>query len=98
GKNPRGFKAVSDQSDIAPAADHARDSRGVAMPETLEDASGFQGQADRVFAPVNEAELVQILRQASSDSVPVTIAGARTGLTGGSVPQGGWAISMEKFQ
>jgi len=65
---------------------------------TLEDASGFQGQADRVFTPANVEELVAILRQASRDSIPVTTAGARTGLTGGSVPQGGWAISMEKFQ
>lgn len=65
---------------------------------TLEDASGYQGQADRVVAPSTEAELVQVLRDASRDSIPVTIAGARTGLTGGSVPQGGWALSMEKFQ
>jgi FAD/FMN-containing dehydrogenase len=28
----------------------------------------------------------------------MTILGAGTGLTGGSVPQGGWAISLEKFQ
>ena len=68
------------------------------MPVTLEDASGFQGQADRVFTPANVEELVEILREASRDSIPVTTAGARTGLTGGSVPQGGWAISMEKFQ
>jgi len=64
----------------------------------LEDASGFQGHAERVFAPANEAELLEILQQASRDSIPVTTAGARTGLTGGSVPEGGWAISMEKFQ
>jgi FAD/FMN-containing dehydrogenase len=68
------------------------------VPVTLEDASGFQGHADRVFTPVNVEELVEILRQAARDSIPVTTAGARTGLTGGSVPQGGWAISMEKFQ
>jgi FAD/FMN-containing dehydrogenase len=68
------------------------------VPVTLEDASGFQGQADRVFSPANVEELVEILRQASRDSIPVTTAGARTGLTGGSVPQGGWSISMEKFQ
>jgi FAD/FMN-containing dehydrogenase len=30
--------------------------------------------------------------------VPLTIVGARTGLTGGGVPQGGWALSLEKFQ
>ena len=64
----------------------------------LEDASGFKGYADREFSPSTEAELVEILGNASRDCIPVTVAGARTGLTGGSVPQGGWAISMEKFQ
>jgi len=42
--------------------------------------------------------LVDILRNASSERIPVTISGARTGLTGGGVPQGGWAVSIEKFQ
>jgi len=30
--------------------------------------------------------------------MPVTIAGARTGLTGGSVAQGGWALSLDRFR
>lgn len=64
----------------------------------LEDASGFQGEADRAFTPSTESELIEILREASRGCTPVTIAGARTGLTGGSVPQGGWLLSMEKFQ
>ena len=42
--------------------------------------------------------MVDILRNASSERIPVTISGARTGLTGGGVPQGGWAVSIEKFQ
>jgi FAD/FMN-containing dehydrogenase len=66
---------------------------------TLEDASGFQGEADRVMTPASEEELVEIVRTVSGDAVPLTIAGARTGLTGGSVPQaGGWAVSLEKFR
>jgi FAD/FMN-containing dehydrogenase len=47
-----------------------------------------------LIAPASEAELLEIL----AAGVPLTIVGARTGLTGGSVPQGGWAISLEKFQ
>jgi FAD/FMN-containing dehydrogenase len=35
---------------------------------------------------------------ASEQSLPITILGAGTGLTGGSVPRGGWAVSLEKFQ
>src|ERR1700678_389872 len=64
----------------------------------LEDASGFQGQADRIVTPASEAELLEIIGAASQGGVPLTILGARTGLTGGCVPQGGWAISLEKFQ
>jgi FAD/FMN-containing dehydrogenase len=37
------------------------------------------------------------LREASAANVPVTIAGAGTGLTGGRVPLGGWVLSLEKF-
>ena len=60
----------------------------------LEDASGFQGEADRLIAPASEAELLDVI----AAGVPITIVGARTGLTGGSVPQSGWAVSLEKFR
>jgi FAD/FMN-containing dehydrogenase len=60
----------------------------------IEDASGFRGQAERVVTPASEAELLAII----ADRVPLTIGGARTGLTGGCVPQGGWAVSLEKFR
>jgi FAD/FMN-containing dehydrogenase len=63
----------------------------------LEDASGFQGHAERLFVPRDDEELAEILRRASSEAIPVTIAGGGTGLTGGRVAQGGWVISLEKF-
>ena len=65
---------------------------------TIEDASGFRGEADRVVTPASEAELLEIVAAASREGTPLTIAGARTGLTGGCVPQGGWAVSLEKFR
>lgn len=64
----------------------------------LEDASGFRGEADRLMAPATEAELLEIVAAASRAAVPITVVGARTGLTGGCVAQGGWAVSLEKFQ
>jgi FAD/FMN-containing dehydrogenase len=60
----------------------------------LEDASGFRGEAARVVTPASEAELLEII----AERVPITIVGARTGLTGGCVPQSGWAVSLEKFR
>jgi FAD/FMN-containing dehydrogenase len=69
------------------------------MPSAaMEDASGFQGEADRFCIPASEAELTALLEPATRERIPVTISGAGTGLTGGRVPQGGWSISMEKFQ
>jgi FAD/FMN-containing dehydrogenase len=68
------------------------------MDSYLVDASGFRGRADQVLVPAGEPELLEILRDAVRESIPVTISGGRTGLTGGSVPQGGWVVSLEKFQ
>lgn len=63
----------------------------------LVDASGFRGTADRIFTPATEAEIAHILRDAAAASAAVTISGAGTGLTGGRVPQGGWVVSLERF-
>ncbi len=68
------------------------------MAAVIEDASGFRGEADRLVVPASEAELLEVIGAASRDSIPLTIVGGRTGLTGGSVPDGGWALSLEKFK
>jgi FAD/FMN-containing dehydrogenase len=68
------------------------------MDSYLIDASGLKGKADKLFVPSSEAELLDILRNATSDSIPITVSGSRTGVTGGGIPQGGWLISLEKFQ
>ena len=59
----------------------------------LEDASGFRGHADRVIIAHDEREVIDTLRQ----TVPITMAGAGTGLTGGRVAQGGSVLSLEKL-
>jgi FAD/FMN-containing dehydrogenase len=64
----------------------------------LVDASGFRGTAEKVLVPGGEPELIEIVRDAARESIPITISGGRTGLTGGSVAQGGWVVSLEKFQ
>ena len=66
-------------------------------PSYLEDASGYQGHAERLFVPRSEVELSEVVVEASRASQPVTIAGAGTGVTGGRVAHGGWVVSMEKF-
>ena len=64
----------------------------------LEDASGFSGSADELFLPETEAEICDLLREASKRAIPVTVCGSRTGLTGGCIPDGGWEISLEKLR
>jgi FAD/FMN-containing dehydrogenase len=60
----------------------------------LTDASGYKGSADCVYTPATETEVAAILRS----GVPITIAGAGSGLTGARVPQGGAVLSLEKFR
>jgi FAD/FMN-containing dehydrogenase len=63
----------------------------------LEDASGYRGTAERLLIPESESEIAGILREASREGMPVTVAGAGTGITGGRVAQGGWVLSVEKL-
>ena len=64
----------------------------------INDASGFEGWADRVIVPETEEQVCEVLAEAVRTGTPVTILGSRTGLTGSCVPQGGWAVSLERFR
>jgi FAD/FMN-containing dehydrogenase len=64
----------------------------------LTDASGFQGHADRLIVPTTEAEVLEVLAEATRTGTPVTVAGAGSGLTGSRVPLGGWVLSLERFR
>jgi FAD/FMN-containing dehydrogenase len=81
-----------------------QEGEGAAIPEVpdvpavyLEDASGLKGHAVRMIAPVDEAGVAEVLREASAAAIPVTVSGAGTGVAGGRVPFGGWVLSLEKF-
>lgn len=64
----------------------------------LEDSSGYHGEADQVFAPSSVAELQEIVGNSHTRKIPLTVAGAGTGLTGARVPHGGWVVSLERFR
>jgi FAD/FMN-containing dehydrogenase len=68
------------------------------MRTEYEDASGYHGWADQFLRPQSEAEMGEWLAKADAGRIPVTIAGGLTGLTGGAVAQGGWALSTEKMR
>jgi FAD/FMN-containing dehydrogenase len=64
----------------------------------LRDASGYRGQADRVFVPETVHELRETVTRCAKERVPITVAGAGTGLTGARVPHGGAVLSLERFR
>ena len=67
-------------------------------PVFLTDESRLESDsAEWLFFPENESELTAIILEMNKRQVPMTFAGARTGLVGGSVPAGGAVISMQRF-
>lgn len=66
-------------------------------PQYLEDASGLHGEAERLIVPGNDVEVAAALVEAGAAGIPVTVAGAGTGVTGARVPFGGWVLSLERF-
>jgi FAD/FMN-containing dehydrogenase len=72
-------------------------SRSGAGVHPVEDASGFRGWAEQLHTPATESAAVALLREAHARRIPVTIAGAGTGVTGGRVAQGGWLLSLAKL-
>lgn len=70
----------------------------VTIDPYLEDSSGYHGEADQVFLPANLQELQEVVRASSAGGIPLTVAGAGTGLTGARVPHGGTIVSLERFR
>lgn len=55
------------------------------------------GNADRIFFPENIEEISDVVKHCREQSIPFTIYGKGTGITGGCVPFGGFVISLEKL-
>ncbi len=67
-----------------------------AIAPYLKDASNCpDGKAEAVIVPDSVEELIQFLK---SNQRPVTISGARTGLTASAIPLSGVVVSMEKLK
>jgi len=68
------------------------------FPAYLSDESKLTSTGcDTLYLPKSEEELAAVLRFLNSQAIPVTIAGAHTGLVGGSVPPGGALVSLENL-
>lgn len=66
----------------------------------LNDESGIfrNGDAERIYFPESEAEIVEIVKQANVENMPITISGGGTGISGGRAPIGGWIIATDRMQ
>ncbi|HSW55380.1 MAG TPA: FAD-binding oxidoreductase [Ignavibacteriaceae bacterium] len=67
------------------------------IQDYLKDASNTIGFCDSVVYPENTNDVVAILKRAYDEKTKVTVCGNRTGLSGGSVPNGGIVLSTEKM-
>lgn len=68
------------------------------FPAYLTDESKFSCRPfDHLFFPRSEAELSAVMQEMARRGIKVTIAGARTGLVGGCVPNQGALVSLENF-
>jgi len=62
------------------------------------DASNMRGgHAERVIFPENAQEIADALGEATRERVPVTVAGAGTGIVGGRVPFGGVVLATSRL-
>lgn len=63
----------------------------------LRDESRLVGRADTLSFPETEAEIREVLAGAQADGLPVTVQGARTGITGGAVPARGHVLNLSRM-
>ena len=70
----------------------------VAVDAYLQDSSGYHGAAERAFLPADLKELREVVQASATAGIPLTVAGAGTGLTGARVPHGGTVVSLDRFR
>ena len=68
-----------------------------APDDYLRDESRRTGAADRIAFPRTEADVTDALAEARRLQLPVTVQGARTGVTGGAVPEGGFVLNLSNM-
>ena len=81
------IKSVTDQSEIT-------DTYALYLDD---ESHSFDGKAEKIVFPSNEAEVAALIKDAYDTGTAVTIQGGRTGLTGAAVPLGGLAMNLERM-
>ncbi|GJQ31531.1 MAG: FAD-linked oxidase [Ignavibacteriaceae bacterium] len=71
--------------------------KGEIGEDHLHDASNYRGECDDLYYPPDTESFARLLSALYAEGKKITIAGARTGLTGGCVPEGGALISTDRM-
>lgn len=66
-------------------------------PDYLRDESRRMGAADSISFPTSEQAIKDRLAEVQKSDGPITVQGARTGITGGAVPDGGHIMSLVRM-
>jgi D-lactate dehydrogenase (cytochrome) len=61
------------------------------------DESRLEGRADYIAFPEDTGQAAALIRRAAARGIRLTIQGARTGISGGGVPSGGFILSTERM-
>lgn len=69
------------------------------FPDLLQDESRLvAGPAARVYRPRTAEEVARVVEAAAEERAPLCVSGARTGISGGAVPQeNAWILSLERL-
>jgi FAD/FMN-containing dehydrogenase len=70
------------------------------FPQYLDDESGIitDGFAERIYFPINEAQVQDVIQESLVHKTPITVSGAGTGIAGGRVPLTGWILATDKMR
>lgn len=63
----------------------------------LTDASNIKGEADCVYIPETQDELIALVANLYNQNIKISLSAGGTGMAGGRVPNGGVVISVEKL-
>ncbi len=66
-------------------------------PDYLRDESRKTGWAESIFFPGSSEELTDYIKSVSAKGETITIQGARTGIAGGAVPEGGNIVNLSRM-
>lgn len=61
------------------------------------DESRLEGRADYIAFPEDTGQAAALIRRAAAEKIRLAIQGARTGISGGAVPNGGFILSSERM-